>query len=92
MTRNTQVEMIGKSITHCSEEELKNQVGELLAWLHKGHYNLNEYQIVILEISFSFARFYKKYQITSDTEFAGSKEDGSEDPFLKYQEKNWITG
>lgn len=70
---NTQVEMIGKSITHCSEEELKNQVEELLAWLHKGHYNLNEYQIVILEISFSFARFYKKYQITSDTEFAGSK-------------------
>lgn len=25
---NTQVEMIGKSITHCSEEELKNQVEE----------------------------------------------------------------
>ncbi|MEI3209617.1 MAG: hypothetical protein V8S14_00705 [Lachnospiraceae bacterium] len=70
---NTQVEMIGKSITHCSEEELKNQVEDLLAWLHKGHYNLNEYQIVILEISFSFARLYKKYQITSNTEFASSK-------------------
>ena len=37
------------------------------------HYNLNEYQIVILEISFSLARLYKKYQITSDKEFAGSK-------------------
>ena len=34
---------------------------------------MNEYQIVILEISFSVARFYKKYQITSDAEFAGSK-------------------
>ena len=70
---NSQVEMIGKSITYCTEEELKKQVGDLIAWLHKGHYNLNEYQIVILEISFSVARFYKKYQITSDAEFAGSK-------------------
>lgn len=52
---------------------IKKQVGDLIAWLHKGHYNLNEYQIVILEISFSVARFYKKYQITSDAEFAGSK-------------------
>lgn len=70
---NIQVEMIGKSITYCTEEELKKQVDNLIAWLHKGHYNLNEYQIVILEISFSIARFYKKYQITSDAEFAGSK-------------------
>ena len=70
---NAQVEMIGKSITYCTEEELKKQVENLLLWLHKGHYNLNEYQIVILEISFSIARFYKKYQITSDAEFAGSK-------------------
>ena len=56
-----------------AETELKVQVQELLRWLHKGHYTLNEYQIVILEISFSVARFYKKYQITSDTEFAGTK-------------------
>ena len=66
-----QVEMIGKKIPYMTEAELKVQ--ELLRWLHKGHYTLNEYQIVILEISFSVARFYKKYQITSDTEFAGTK-------------------
>lgn len=70
---NVQVEMIGKTIPYCSEEELKKQVKDLIVWLHKGHYNLNEYQIVILEISFSVARFYKKYQITSDIEFAGTK-------------------
>lgn len=70
---NAQVETIGRNITHCTEEELKCQVEELLAWLHKGRYNVNEYQIIILEISFSFARFYKKYQITTDPEFAGSK-------------------
>lgn len=70
---NSQVEMIGKSITYCTEEELKKQVEELISWLHKGHYNLNEYQIVILEISFSFSRFYKKYHITSDAEFSGTK-------------------
>lgn len=68
-----QVEMIGKKIPYVAEAELKVQVQELLRWLHKGHYTLNEYQIVILEISFSVARFYKKYQITSDTEFAGTK-------------------
>ncbi len=70
---NAQVERIGKSITYCTEEELKQQVDDLLSCLRKGHYTLNEYQIVILEISFSFARFYKKYHITSDMEFAGSK-------------------
>ena len=53
----------------------------------RGIMTLNEYQIVILEISFSFARFYKKYQITSDTGFCRFQEDGSEDPFLKYRRR-----
>ena len=70
---NTKVENIGKNITHYTEEELKSQVESLLAWLHRRQYSLNEYQVLILEISFSFSRFYKKYQITSDMEFAGTK-------------------
>ena len=70
---NTKVENIGKKITHCTEEELKFQVENLIAWLHKRQYSLNEYQVLILELSFSFSRFYKKYQITSDMEFAGTK-------------------
>lgn len=70
---NSEVDFIEKIITHCSEEELKTAVLNMLEHLHEAHYNLNEYQIVILEISFSLARLYKKYQITSDKEFAGSK-------------------
>ena len=70
---NSEVDSIEKIITHCSEEELKTAVLNMLEHLHEAHYNLNEYQIVILEISFSLARLYKKYQITSDKEFAGSK-------------------
>lgn len=70
---NIKVENIGKNITHCTEEELKFQVENLIAWLHKRQYSLNEYQVLILEISFSFSRFYKKYQIRSDMEFAGTK-------------------
>lgn len=58
-----QVEMIGKKIPYVAETELKVQVQELLRWLHKGHYTLNEYQIVILEISFSVARFYKNIRL-----------------------------
>ena len=53
---NAYVEQIGKTITYCKEEELKKQVEELINLLHKAHYNLNEYQMVIMEISFSFAR------------------------------------
>ena len=60
-------------ITLCSEEELNTAVLNMLEHLHEAHYNLNEYQIVILEISFSLARLNKKYQITSDKEIAGSK-------------------
>ena len=45
----------------------------MLEHLHSSHYNLSEYQIVVLEISFSLSRLYKKYQLTSDKEFAGSK-------------------
>ena len=56
---NTKVENIGKNITHYTEEELKSQVESLLAWLHRRQYSLNEYQVLILEISFSFSRFYK---------------------------------
>ena len=70
---NAYVEQIGKTITYCKEEELKKQVEELINLLHKAHYNLNEYQMVIMEISFSFARLYKKYHISSSGEFAGSK-------------------
>ena len=71
--RNVKVENIGKNITHYTEEELKSQVESLLAWIHQRQYSLNEYQVLILEISFSFSRFYKKYQITTDMEFAGTK-------------------
>lgn len=70
---NAKVEQIGKSITHCTEEELKAQVENLLFCLQKAHYNVSEYQVVILEISFAFSRLYKKYQITTDSEFAGTK-------------------
>ena len=59
---NSEVDSIEKIITHCSEEELKTAVLNMLEHLHEAHYNLNEYQIVILEISFSLARLYKKYQ------------------------------
>mgnify|MGYP003244202465 FL=1 len=70
---NAYVEQIGKTITYCKEEELKKQAEELINLLHKAHYNLNEYQMVIMKISFSFARLYKKYHISSSGEFAGSK-------------------
>ena len=68
-----EVEPIGKIITYCEEEELKKQVEKLLELLHKAHYNLNEYQMVIMEIAFLFARLYKKYHISSQGEFEGSK-------------------
>lgn len=51
---NAYVEQIGKTITYCKEEELKKQVEELINLLHKAHYNLNEYQMVIMEISYFF--------------------------------------
>ena len=70
---SVEVESIEKIITRCSEEELQVEVTKLLKKLHIAHYNLNEYQIVILEILFAISRLYKKYQITSDEEFAGSK-------------------
>ena len=70
---NTTVEQIGKTITYCTEEEMKKQVEELVNLLHQSHYNLNEYQMVIMEIAFAFSRFYKKYHIVSDSEFEGSK-------------------
>lgn len=70
---NAYVESIGKIITYCTEEELKKQVEELLDLLHRAHYNLNEYQMTIMEISFLFARFYKKYHISNQNEFEGSK-------------------
>lgn len=50
---NSEVDSIEKIITHCSEEELKTAVLNMLEHLHEAHYNLNEYQIVILEISSS---------------------------------------
>ena len=56
-----------------TEEEMKKQVEELVNLLHQSHYNLNEYQMVIMEIAFAFSRFYKKYHIVSDSEFEGSK-------------------
>lgn len=70
---NTTVEQIGKTITYCDTEELKEQVDDLVNVLHQAHYNLNEYQMVIMEISFIFARLYKKYHIVSNSEFEGSK-------------------
>ena len=70
---SSEVESVEKIITHCSEEELKLEVEKLLHKLQSAHYNLNEYQIVILEILFAISRLYKKYQITSDDEFSGSK-------------------
>lgn len=68
-----EVESIEKIITRCSEAELQQEVEKLLKKLQTAHYNLNEYQMVILEILFAISRLYKKYQITSDEEFAGSK-------------------
>ena len=70
---SAEVESIEKIITRCSEEELQLEVEQLLQKLQAAHYNLNEYQIVVLEILFAISRLYKKYQITSDEEFAGSK-------------------
>ena len=70
---SAEVGAIEKIITHCSEEELQKEVEKLLQKLRVAHYNVNEYQVVILEILFAIARLYKKYQITSDEEFAGSK-------------------
>lgn len=70
---SAEVEAIEKIITHCSAEELKSEVEKLFQKLKSGHYNLNEYQIVILEILFEISRLYKKYQINSEKDFAGSK-------------------
>ena len=58
---NTTVEQIGKTITYCTEEEMKKQGEELVNLLHQSHYNLNEYQMVIMEIAFAFSRFYNEY-------------------------------
>ena len=68
---NSYVEQIGKTITYCKVDELKSQVNDLVNVLHQAHYNLNEYQMVIMEISFIFARLYKKYHITNGEEFEG---------------------
>lgn len=70
---SVEVEALEKIITHCSEEELKAEVEELLHKLQSAHYTLNEYQIVILEILFTISRLYKKYQIPSAEEFVDSK-------------------
>ena len=70
---SVEVESIEKIITHCSEKELKLEVEKLFQKLQSAHYNLNEYQIVILEILFAISRLYKKYHITSEEDFAGSK-------------------
>ena len=70
---SSDVEIIEKIITRCSEEELQREVEKLLQKLQAAHYNLNEYQIVVLEILFGISRLYKKYQIAYDEEFAGSK-------------------
>lgn len=70
---SAEVESIEKIITHCSPQELRIEVEKLLHKLQAAHYNLNEYQVVILEILFVISRLYKKYQITSEEEFAGSK-------------------
>lgn len=70
---SVEVEALEKIITHCSEEELKEEVETLLRNLRAAHYTLNEYQIVILEILFTISRLYKKYQITFAEEFVDSK-------------------
>lgn len=68
-----EVEAIEKYILHCTEDELQMEIEKLLQKIQKAHYNLNEYQIVILEIVFAISRMYRKYQITFDEEFSGSK-------------------
>ena len=70
---SAEVESIEKIITHCTEEELQLEVEKLLQKLQAAHYNLNEYQIVVLEILFAISRLYKKYQISYDEEFVDSK-------------------
>ena len=87
-----EVESIERIITHCSEEELQQEVAKLLQKLQIAHYNLSEYQIVILEILFAISRLYKKYQITFDEEFAGSKKMAVKVLSLDTGEKldNWL--
>ena len=70
---SAEVEGIEKIITHCSEEELKIEVMKLLQKIQRVHYNLNEYQIVILEILFAISRIHKKYQIGLDEKSADTK-------------------
>ena len=70
---SAEVESLEKMIIRCSEEELKKEVENLIQNLRKAHYNLNEYQIVILEILFAISRLYKKYQIAFNEELADSK-------------------
>ncbi len=64
----------------------------MLEHLHEAHYNLNEYQIVILEISFSLARLYKKISDYLDKEFAGSKKMAVKNSSLNTGEEldNWL--
>lgn len=63
----------------------------MLEHLHSSHYNLSEYQIVVLEISFSLSRLYKKYQLTSD-KICRFQKNGCENSFFKYGEEldNWL--
>ena len=68
-----EVDGIEKIITHCSESELETEVMKLLQKVQRVHYNLNEYQIVILEILFAISRVYKKYQIGIDENSADTK-------------------
>lgn len=70
---SAEVETIEKIITRCTEEELQTEVEKFLKKLRSAHYNLNEYQIVILEILFAISHLYKKYQIVYDEAFADSK-------------------
>ena len=84
---SAEAEGIEKIITHCSEEELEAEVIKLLQKIQRVHYNLNEYQIVILEILFAISRIHKKYQIGFEETNTDTKTMAIEF-YLWKQEKN----
>lgn len=89
---SAEVEGIEKIITYCTEDELESEVMRLLKKIQNVHYNLNEYQIVILEILFAVSRLHKKYQIGLETDNADTKMMAVEILSLETGEElnNWL--
>ena len=89
---SAEVEGIEKIITYCTEDELESEVMRLLKKIQNVHYNLNEYQIVILEILFAVSRLHKKYQIGLEADNADTKMMAIEILSLETGEElnNWL--